>query len=530
MSGFEQLLIGRVVGGHYRVEEVLGDGGFGVVFRAADLREGRAERVVALKVLKVPVRAAEEELVRLRARFRREASYAARLPAHAGIVPIYDYGTDPALDRDYLVMELLEGEDLRARLARPEPVPLAPALRILRDAARALAVGHQEGLIHRDVKPGNLFLARGAVGEEPRVRVLDFGIAKPLRYDPEDTATHVTRDGRAPLSARYAAPEQLRGEEPTRAVDVFALGVVGWEILAHARLFSEADQSRREIGLPVPVPSLRARNPEVPDAVEAVLLRALSDAPGDRFPDAGAFARALQRACRGAGVALDAAPERTDPTGERAAPAEPPPVEPTGTMAAEEETVAATAPDAPLPGVRRWGRVRLPRRAAVAAGVVLLLGGGTLAAEASAGFVRGLFPSAQERAARAQEANREGLRLFGRREYGAALGYFREATGRAPEHPEYRNNYGYTLYRLKRADEAVRVLEEVVARYPERQVAYANLADAYLLRGDTARAVAALEHLLLLDPPPGRRSSAEWVLTRLARAGWTGEHLEFEEP
>jgi serine/threonine protein kinase len=119
MSGFERLLIGRTVGGHYQIDGVLGDGGFGVVFRATDLRPGRAERAVALKVLKVPVRATDEELLRLRARFRHEAGFAARLPSHPGIVPIYDYGTDPALERDYLVMELLEGEDLRTRLARP---------------------------------------------------------------------------------------------------------------------------------------------------------------------------------------------------------------------------------------------------------------------------------------------------------------------------------------------------------------------------------------------------------------------------
>ncbi|HEX2190694.1 MAG TPA: serine/threonine-protein kinase, partial [Longimicrobiaceae bacterium] len=279
MSGFEHLLIGRVVGRHYRIEEVLGAGGFGVVFRASDLRDGRAERAVAVKVLKVPVRATPEEVERLRARFRREASLAARLPTHPGIVPIYDYGTDEALGRDYIVMELLEGEDLRARLARPEPLALAQALRILRDAARALAVGHQDGLVHRDVKPGNLFLARpGDGGEEPEVRVLDFGIAKPLRQDPDHTATHLTLDGRAPLSARYAAPEQLAGGgEVGCATDVFALGVVGWELLTRTRLFTDADQGRRDAGLPVPLPAVRARNPEVPPEVEEVLLRALEE-------------------------------------------------------------------------------------------------------------------------------------------------------------------------------------------------------------------------------------------------------------
>jgi tetratricopeptide (TPR) repeat protein/tRNA A-37 threonylcarbamoyl transferase component Bud32 len=521
MSGFEHLLIGRVVGRHYRIEEVLGDGGFGVVFRASDLRHGRAERSVAVKVLKLPVRAPADEVARLRARFRHEASYAARLPTHPGIVPVYDYGTDEGLGRDYIVMELLRGEDLRARLSRPDPLPMAQALRFLRDAARALSVGHQEGLVHRDVKPGNLFLAEPEDGgAEPEVRVLDFGIAKPLRHDPEHTATHLTLDGRAPLSARYAAPEQLAADAKiTCATDVYALGVVGFEMLTRTRLFTDADQNRREAGLPVPLPSVRARNPEVPEEVEEVLLRALADEPARRFPDAGAFARALQQACGRRRLALDPA-ERS---GWRATGGEP------ARGAVEERTAAGvedrrTEPLPPPAKPRRGVRVPALRRrtalAAVTAGV-LLAGGGAVALDLAGGgggaIVETRQPTAPRRApaAEARDANREGLRHFQQREYGEALAAFRRASSLVPGEAEYRNNEGYALFRLGRRDEAAAVLEEVVERYPDRHVAYANLADVYLARGDTAAAVATLERLLDRDPPGPRRRLARQVLERI---------------
>lgn len=516
MSGFERLLIGRVVGRHYRIEEVLGDGGFGVVFRAADLRPERAARRVAVKVLKVPVRATPEELRSLRARFRHEAAFASRLPPHPGIVPVHDYGTDPELDRDYIVMELLEGEDLRTRLLRPDPLPLPQALRILRDAARALAVGHAAGLVHRDVKPGNIFLARAPGGGEPTVRVLDFGIAKALSQEGDQTSTHLTVDGNAPLSRRYAAPEQLRGERDlTCAVDVFALGVVAFEALTRTRLYTEADQGRREAGLPVPTPSLRARNPEVPPEVESLVLHALEHDPRVRFPDAAAFVGALQRVCARAGISLDRAAAAVHAAGGEdatlAAVAE------EGTALLEERRAAG-----PPPAARRWGtRLRpLSRRVAVAAvGVGIVAMGSSmvmqLAGEAGPPLPATRLVAERPPAAEAAAANQEGLRLFEAREYEAALPHFERAASLQPEHPEYRNNVGYTLYRMGRADDAVEVLEEVVERHPSRHVAYANLADAYLQQGDTARAVEALEHLLSLDPSPTRRKGAEQVLARI---------------
>ncbi|MEW5931906.1 MAG: tetratricopeptide repeat protein, partial [Gemmatimonadota bacterium] len=155
----------------------------------------------------------------------------------------------------------------------------------------------------------------------------------------------------------------------------------------------------------------------------------------------------------------------------------------------------------------------------VAAGV-LLAGGGAVAVELAGGADPA--PAAREAAAprrppaaEARDANREGLRHFQRREYGEALAAFRRAGSLVPAEAEYRNNEGYALFRLGRNDEAVRVLEEVVERYPDRHVAYANLADVYLAQGDTAAAVATLERLLERDPPRTRARLAQQVLERI---------------
>src|SRR4051812_43065106 len=154
MAGLESLLGGRVLGERYRVEEVIGRGGMGAVYRATDERLGRP---VAVKVITAVATDAESR-ERMRARFRREAAAAARLPHHPNVVPVYDYGTDAETSLDYIVMELLRGRDLATQLQRSGPPPMALALRILQQAARGLNVGHRMGVIHRDVKPGNIFL------------------------------------------------------------------------------------------------------------------------------------------------------------------------------------------------------------------------------------------------------------------------------------------------------------------------------------------------------------------------------------
>ena len=530
MSGLEALLAGRVLVERYRIEEVIGRGGMGAVYRAIDERLGRE---VAVKVITVTGAADPAARERIRARFRHEAASAARLPHHPNVVPVYDYGTDPALGLDFIVMELLRGEDLSTRLAAGGPPPLPVALGILQQAARGLAVGHRASVIHRDVKPGNIFLLRTDDPEEPQVRVLDFGIAKVMTE--EDTFSQLTQDGRAPLSPTYASPEQLRGEgRLTTASDVFSLGAVGFQLLTGERAFSEADRNRMGIGLPVPVPSIRARNPAVPPVVEEVITRSLANDPAERFPHAGAFADALDRARRSMGDAplppyappgFGAAHEdRTQLDDDRTliAPVPPPSRGPAG-HAPPAAPPSTAAPRRPVQPERRgvpWLWVAL---------LLLLVGGGA--------FAFWMGSRGQRTAARplddlpdtvvldstpaedtvpdvvdAAIGNQEGLRLLAAGDYGSAVEQFRRALAVDPNNAEYRDNLGYALFRLGRNDEAAAQIQAALNQDPNRVVAYNHMADVQLARGDTAAAIAALERYLELSSyEPGKRAAEERI-------------------
>jgi eukaryotic-like serine/threonine-protein kinase len=283
MSGIEALLTGRVIGGRYRIEEVIGRGGMGAVYRATDERLGRP---VAVKVITISGGLDTDAREKLRARFRQEANAVARLPHHPNVVPVYDYGTDETLGLDYLVMELLRGQDLASLLARTGPPPIPTALTILLGAARGVAVGHRARLIHRDVKPGNVFLAPSEDGDATMVRVLDFGIAKVMTDD--DSGTQLTHDGRAPLSPAYASPEQLRGEDRlTPASDVFSLGALGYQLLVGERPFTDADRNRMAVGgggppPPTPPPAPRSAVPVSPAPVTLKNCRRVSPLEGPR--------------------------------------------------------------------------------------------------------------------------------------------------------------------------------------------------------------------------------------------------------
>jgi predicted Ser/Thr protein kinase len=292
--GWESLLAGRTLAGRYRIEAPIGRGGMSVVYRAHDATLGRR---VAVKVIALEADSAAAR-DRLRRRFRREAGAAAGIPPHPNLVHIYDYGTDAELDLDFIVMELLHGQDLKAVLAGGGLEP-GQAVRVLLEAARGLAAGHRAGILHRDVKPANVFL----VGDRQLegVRVLDFGIAKPLEGDVEE---ELTRAGEAPPhSPAYASPEQLDPEvRLTQASDVYQLGLVGYETLAGERPFGEDDRERIRRGEDLGVPE-RGRWSSVPAEVRQVIERCLRTDPEGRYPDAASFAEALARAA-GDGTAL----------------------------------------------------------------------------------------------------------------------------------------------------------------------------------------------------------------------------------
>ena len=284
MISFEQLLVGRVLAERYRADELLERGGMGAVFRSHDLR---LEREVAFKVVTAPPGLSPEARETLRARFQREAKTAASI-THPNVVTVHDYGVDPALDLDYLVMELLAGEDLGTRISRGWRPAADELAGILAQAADGLAAGHVRGVVHRDVKPGNLFLT-GA-----RVKVLDFGIAQPAAAG-GTTVTHLTGGGANPHTPRFAAPEQLVGERATPATDVYALGLTG--VAAYAGSVDD----------PAAAVDLLARESPV---LAAVLRRALNPDPAQRFPDCAAMADALHRVAGGAPRAAVRRPKR----------------------------------------------------------------------------------------------------------------------------------------------------------------------------------------------------------------------------
>jgi serine/threonine-protein kinase len=261
----------------YRVLEKLGAGGMGEVFRAYHPGLGRE---VALKVL------SQRGDAQLEARFVREVRAMAEL-AHPGIVRVYDCGATED-GRLFYTMERLEGRTLAQLVHARGPLEPARAAYLIREAARALAVAHARGLVHRDVKPENLFVAD--VGAQTDVmKVLDFGIAKSLAAD-----AGLTADGALVGSPRYMALEQALGEKVDVRADVYALGgalhfaLTGAAPVAEPTIFAVVAAHAADLLVP---PSALVST--VPAALDAIVLRCLHRDPAERFADAGALADAL---------------------------------------------------------------------------------------------------------------------------------------------------------------------------------------------------------------------------------------------
>jgi serine/threonine-protein kinase len=243
------------------------------IHRAIDVR---TEHEVAVKILRPEV-ATDRDLAH---RFRREA-LAATVLRHPNIVACLDTGTDG--DRAYLVMALVDGEDLAARLRRSGRLAPWQVARIGLDVARGLGVAHVRGIVHRDVKPGNILLAA-----DGRAMVTDFGIAR-LAADAEAALPGTTLG-----SVHYFSPEQARGVTTTPASDVYGLGLVLYEALTGVRAWTgDTTDAIALARVGAPAPSPRAVRPEVPGALEAVVRRALAPDAGDRYPNGMAMAAAL---------------------------------------------------------------------------------------------------------------------------------------------------------------------------------------------------------------------------------------------
>lgn len=263
----------RALNGRYRLDERIGEGGMAVVYRGYDLV---LNRVVAVKVLRDQY-ISDSNFLR---RFEREAQSAARL-SHPHIANVYDVGQDG--HTRYIVMEYVDGPNLKELIRRQGPFSVDGAAFIIRQVAEALDYAHAHGLVHRDIKPQNIL-----VDQNGHVKVVDFGIAKGL------SDANLTEDGTGMGTVHYVSPEQARGAQATPASDVYATGVVLYEMLTK-RLPFEADTpvgvAMQHVSANPPPPS--QFNPAIPPEVEAIVLRALAKNPADRYPSAGALADAL---------------------------------------------------------------------------------------------------------------------------------------------------------------------------------------------------------------------------------------------
>lgn len=258
-------MLGRVVGGRYRILSMLGEGGMGAVYRASHLV---VQREVAIKLLHP--RFSDDPV--LRKRFRGEAEVT-NLLRHDNIVDISDCGFDgQAL---YLVMELLHGETVDDHLRRA-PIPVREAVQIVIDVARALGRAHELRVIHRDIKPANVFLCDQA----PRVKVMDFGIA------------HTHRDKRLTITGQifgtpeYMSPEQCQGDLCGPASDLYSLGVFLFEVLTGRLPFEGKNVALRLQHVRTAPPRLRSLDPAFPPLLDEVIDRLLSKSPGARHRDA----------------------------------------------------------------------------------------------------------------------------------------------------------------------------------------------------------------------------------------------------
>ena len=269
----------RVLNGRYEIEELLGQGGMARVFRGTD---GVLGRNVAVKVLS-PQYAGDDQFV---ARFRREAQAAAGLN-HPNIVSVYDTGSQG--DVHYIVMEYVEGRTLRDVIRQEGPILPERVSEIGQAVARALAAAHEAGLVHRDIKPGNIMLTR-----DGEVKVMDFGIAR------TSTGDTLTQTAAVLGTASYLSPEQAQGAAVDARSDIYSLGCVLYEMLTGRPPFTGdspvaiAYKHVRED----PVPPGRI-NPDVPDSLEAVVMKSMAKNPENRYQTANELREDLERVAQG---------------------------------------------------------------------------------------------------------------------------------------------------------------------------------------------------------------------------------------
>jgi eukaryotic-like serine/threonine-protein kinase len=287
----------RLLGGRYELDGVVGRGGMAEVYRARDIR---LDRIVAIKTLRADL--ARDQI--FQARFRREAQSAASLN-HPSIVAVYDTGEDMAngFPVPYIVMEYVDGRTVRDLLQDGHRLLPERSLEIIDGVLRALDYSHQAGIVHRDIKPGNVMVTRNG-----DVKVMDFGIARAM----SDAQATMTQTAQVIGTAQYLSPEQARGERVDSRSDLYSTGCLLYELLTGRPPFTGdspvaiAYQHVREN----PIPPSRV-DPDVPPWADAIVLKAMAKSPADRYQTAADMRADLQRAASGLPVAA-APPTRVD--------------------------------------------------------------------------------------------------------------------------------------------------------------------------------------------------------------------------
>ena len=363
---------GAVFAGH-RIEGIVGRGGMGVVYRATHLA---LDHVVALKVI-APDLAGDD---RFRRRFADESRIAVSI-RHPNVVAIHHAGEEEGLL--FVTMDLIEGTDLRGLLRQQGSLDPGHAVAVTEPVASALDAAHRKGLVHRDIKPGNVLIERPD-GAGEHVYLTDFGLARAI-----EATSGITATGAFVGTLDYVAPEQIRGERVDARTDVYALGCVLFETLTGNPPFAARDDkvAKMYAHLQEEPPRLRVLRPDLPGDLDHVITRALAKEPDERFPSAGDLGRAAAAACAGsptveaersvaAGAAAPGPPDATT-SAEREVSASPGVALPgSGASASREPTIR----DRPSPTTRRprWALLGgLAAVAVLAVVAVIALSGGS---------------------------------------------------------------------------------------------------------------------------------------------------------
>jgi len=282
-------LLGRILNGKYRVEREIGQGAMGTVYLGEHIG---LKKKLALKVLHSDLEVSDESLQR----FQREGMAAGRF-SHPHAIQIFDFDRSESVHGKarvfYLAMEFVDGANLTLFLRQKGRLPVAMAVKLARQMLSCLAEAHRHGIVHRDLKPDNIMVSEGSRGEL-RLKVLDFGLSKLV--DRKLGSSLMTQPGRLLGTPLYMAPEQLQGEEADERSDVYAAGLILYEMLAGERPFKEKDSAQLFLARPAAeAPSLRANCPDLdlPDELETLLVRALQRERDRRFQTAEEMLNAL---------------------------------------------------------------------------------------------------------------------------------------------------------------------------------------------------------------------------------------------